>query len=252
VGGFTVNGKSFLKWAGGKTRYAETLVALAPPFSGTYWEPFMGSAAVFFELAPSKAVLSDANEELVICFQQVAADPEAVMALLDEMPNTRDYFHAVRRQKTHDLTDLQRAARVIYLNKTSFRGLWRVNRRGEFNVPYGDYGDALQEARAGDWVYLDPPYVPLGGYSDFKRYTPGQFHDEDHKRLVSLMRDAADRGVYLMLTNANTPAVKEMYEGFGCVPIATRRDINLKASERASADLVVTNYDSFRQQQLAV
>ena len=139
VGGFTVNGKSFLKWAGGKTRYAETLVALAPPFSGTYWEPFMGSAAVFFELAPSKAVLSDANEELVICFQQVAADPEAVMALLDEMPNTRDYFHAVRRQKTHDLTDLQRAARVIYLNKTSFRGLWRVNRRGEFNVPFGRY-----------------------------------------------------------------------------------------------------------------
>jgi len=271
--------RSFLKWAGGKTRYAATIAALAPPFDGTYWEPFMGSAAVFFEVSPERAVLSDANEELVICFQEVARDPNAVMALLDRMTNTREYFEIVRRRDPRTLTTAERAARVIYLNKTGFRGLWRVNKRGQFNVPYGaydrpyynqqrllgastalrsatvrhaDYTDALAEAQPGDWVYLDPPYVPLGGYSDFKRYTAGQFHENDHLRLADAMRSASDRGVYVMLTNADTPEVRAMYDGFGMAHLPTRRDINLKASARASADLIVTNYDEFRQAQLAI
>jgi DNA adenine methylase len=271
--------KSFLKWAGGKTRYADTLVTLAPPTDGTYWEPFMGSAATFFELRPRTAVLSDLNEELVICFQQVAANPEAVMAQLDEMPNTREYFEHVRTQKEEDLSDLDRAVRVIYLNKTGFRGLWRVNRRGRFNVPYGayarpyynrevllrasaalagaeirccDFVDPLAEASPGDWVYLDPPYVPLGGYSDFKRYTSSQFHAEDHRRLAAAMRAASDRGVYLLLTNADTPLVREIYKDFGMARLPTRRDINLNASARASADLIITNYDEFRQERLIV
>lgn len=271
--------RSFLKWAGGKTRYAETLANLAPPFEGTYWEPFMGSAALFFELAPERAVLSDANEELVICFQEVARDPHAVMAALDRMPNTREYFHLVRRRDTATLSRLERAARVVYLNKTSFRGLWRVNRRGEFNVPYGaydrpyynretllrasealqgvvircaDFAAALQEAKAGDWVYLDPPYVPIGGYSDFKRYTAGQFHEDDHRRLASLMHEASGRGVYVMLTNADTPLVRDIFEGFGMARLPTRRDINLNAAGRGSADLIVTNYTEFRQERLAI
>lgn len=276
-----VGDKSFLKWAGGKTRYASTLAALAPAEFGTYWEPFMGSAAVFFELAPESAVLSDANEELVICFQQVARDPEGVMRLLDSMTNSREYFERVRARDTRTMTPLERAARVVYLNKTAFRGLWRVNRRGQYNVPYGaydrpyynratllgaaaalarprvsirhgDYGEALQRAEPGDWVYLDPPYVPLGGYSDFKRYTSSQFHDDDHTRLGRLMRDASDRGVRILLTNADKPEVRELYEGFAMATLATRRDINLKAGSRSSADLIVTNYTDFRQQRLAV
>jgi DNA adenine methylase len=270
--------KSFLKWAGGKTRYASIIAALAPPFTGAYWEPFMGSAAVFFELAPERAVLSDANEELVVCFQEVARDPHAVTRLLDAMPNTRAYYELVRTRDPRTLTKAERAARVIYLNKTSFRGLWRVNRRNEFNVPYGaydrpyynrerflrasqalqgveirqaDYSEALQEAQRGDWLYLDPPYVPLGGYSDFKRYTAGQFYEQDHQKLAAAMRDAADRGVYLLLTNADTPLVREMYAGFRMAPLPTRRDINLKAHKRPSADLIVTNYDEFKQERLA-
>jgi DNA adenine methylase len=262
-------GRSFLKWAGGKTRYAKQLVAAAPPFSGAYREPFMGSAAVFFELAPSKAVLSDANPDLIHCFRAVAADSESVMAKLDEMPNTRDYFEIVRRQDADQLDDIDRAARVIYLNKTSFRGLWRVNRKGKFNVPYGaydrpyynratllaaskilqgieireaDFEESLEAASAGDWVFLDPPYIPEGGYSDFKRYTSGQFHDDDHERLAEAMRQASNCGVFLTLTNSDTDATRAIFKDFEVWRMATRRDINLQSTNRSSWDLVFTNY----------
>lgn len=263
------DGRSFLKWAGGKTRYAEQLVTMAPPFERRYFEPFMGSAALFFELGPSQASLSDANPELVICFQQVARDPERVMSLLDKMPNTREFFHEVRARDVSAMSDVERAARVIYLNKTGFRGLWRVNRDGRFNVPYGaydrpyynrktllaassalqgvtiqrrDFADALAEAGPGDWVYLDPPYIPLGGFADFKRYTPGQFTEEDQRRLAASMREAGDRGVHLMMTNSDTPLTREIFSGFHVTSMATRRDINLQAKKRSSVDLVVTNY----------
>ncbi|MBW8485193.1 DNA adenine methylase [Actinomadura parmotrematis] len=264
-------GRSFLKWAGGKTRYAGRLAAAAPEFTGVYREPFMGSAAVFFELRPERAVLSDANPELVTCFQQVAAHPQEVMQLLDAMPNDRDFFASVRRQQPANLSDLERAARVIYLNKTSFRGLWRVNRKGEYNVPYGEYDrpyynretllsasralaaatisemdfeSAIKAADPGDWVYLDPPYIPLGEYSDFKRYTAGQFHAEDQERLARAMREASSRGVLLTMTNSETPLTREIFAGFDVFRMATRRDINLNSAGRGSWDLVFTNYEA--------
>jgi DNA adenine methylase len=263
------DGRSFIKWAGGKTRYAAQLVAAAPPFTGRYWEPFMGSAAVFFELGPAKAVLSDANPELVACFQAVAADPEGVMTRLDAMPNTPEYFAQVRRLNPATLGGIERAARVIYLNKTAFRGLWRVNRHGGFNAPYGaydrpyyrrgtlleasralagvdirhcDFADTLREAAAGDWVFLDPPYLPEGGFADFKRYTAGQFRDVDHERLAAEMREASGRGVLLTMTNSDTDATRRIYAGFETARMATRRDINLRAAARASSDLIITNY----------
>jgi DNA adenine methylase len=263
--------RSFLKWAGGKTRYARTLVSIAPDYTGRYREPFLGSGAVFFELAPSTAALSDANGELVGCFEEVANDPHRVMALLDEMPNTPEYFEQVRRQDPCHLSAQERAARVIYLNKTSFRGLWRVNRRGQFNTPYGaynrpyynrdtmlraskaltvaefmtcDFEDAIDKAESGDWVYLDPPYVPLGGWADFKRYTPGQFSEEDHVRLRDAMVRATARGVLVTLTNSDTPFVRELFGlPFHTYQLTTRRDINLQTDKRKSTDLVITNYE---------
>ena len=265
------SGRSFLKWAGGKTRYARTLADIAPDFPGRYWEPFMGSAAVYFELRPPTATLSDANEELVTCFRVVAREPEAVMRLLDERPNTPAYFESVRRQRPADLTDLERAVRVIYLNKTSFRGLWRVNRKGQFNAPYGaydrpcynretllgaakalrdveivaaDYEAQIDKASAGDFVYLDPPYVPLGGWADFKRYTAGQFGRADHVRLRDAMKRASDRGVLVTLSNSETPFVRELFEAdFSIARMATRRDINLQSAKRECWDLVITNYE---------
>ncbi|MGY2087264.1 DNA adenine methylase [Nocardia gipuzkoensis] len=264
-------GRSFLKWAGGKTRYASQLVAIAPPYEGVYFEPFMGSAAVFFELRPNQASLSDANLELVICFQQVASDAEKIMALLDQMPNNREFYNELRSRSVEDMSHADRAARVIYLNKTGFRGLWRVNRKGMFNVPYGEYdrpyynrrtmlaaakalegvelqhrdfAAALQEAAPGDWVYLDPPYIPLGGWSDFKRYTPEQFHEEDHRRLAAAMLDAANRGVFVTLSNSDTPLTREIFQDFHVIRMATRRDINLQSKNRGSWDLVFTNYQT--------
>ncbi|GAA4453881.1 DNA adenine methylase [Phytohabitans houttuyneae] len=264
------DGRSFIKWAGGKTRYADQLVAAAPPYEGCYWEPFMGSAAVFFELRPSKAVLSDANPELVACFRAVAQEPELVMAKLDQMPNTPEFFEQVRRQDPEELELHDRGARVIYLNKTAFRGLWRVNRKGQFNVPYGaydrpyynrrtlltaskalsdaeireaDFDAAFKNSIKGDWIFLDPPYIPEGGYSDFKRYTSGQFHDHDHERLAEAMWEADKRGVFLMLTNSDTDATRAIFKGFNVHRMATRRDINLQSAKRSSWDLVFTNYE---------
>lgn len=261
--------RPFLKWAGGKARTADALAAMAPEYSGTYREPFLGSAAVYFALRPRAAVLSDANEDLIICFQQVQRDPEAVMVALDAMVNTREEFARVRSQDPDLLDPVSRAARVIYLNKTSFRGLWRVNRRGEFNTPYGEYqrpyynratilaasaalrqaeidvldfGDAISAATPGDFIYLDPPYVPETRWGDFRRYTPGQFDDRDHVRLAEHMWEATHRGVYVMMTNSDMPPVREIYEGFAFSSIATRRDIHLTSALRNSTDLVIRNY----------
>ncbi|MFF5723483.1 Dam family site-specific DNA-(adenine-N6)-methyltransferase [[Kitasatospora] papulosa] len=263
------DGKSFLKWAGGKTRYADQLAAIAPASYGRYFEPFMGSAALFFELGPSKASLSDANLELVICFQQVAENPDKVMGLLDGMPNNREFYNEERAKEVEGLSAPERAARVIYLNKTGFRGLWRVNRKGGFNVPYGaydrpyynrstflsassalreveiqhrDFEAALKEAQAGDWVYLDPPYIPLSAFSDFKRYTPNQFGEQDQHRLAAAMSDASKRGVHVTMTNSDTPLAREIFSDFHVARMATRRDINLQSQSRGSWDLVFTSY----------
>lgn len=264
--------KSFLKWAGGKSRFATTLAAMAPAFTGIYREPFLGSGAVFFELDPGKAILSDLNKDLIVSFREVKRDPFAVMERLDQMPNTKSYFHEARKVKRDELSDTDRAALVIYLNKTCFRGLWRVNSRGEFNVPYGQYKRpyynrdtilkaskilqeakieawgyrrALQAARAGDWVYLDPPYVPTGTWGDFTRYTPDRFPLQEHERLADTVRDLDSRGVHFLLTNSDTPFVRDLYRDFVQWRLPTRRDIDLRADHRSSFDLVVANFDDF-------
>ena len=262
--------RPFLKWAGGKNRVASIIASLAPPEGfRNYVEPFCGSAAVFFAVTPARALLADANEDLVICLRVVRDSPQAVMAQLDHMPNTKRAFDRVRQQDATKLTDLERAARLIYLNKTAFRGLWRVNRKGQFNTPYGqydrpyynsatllgasvalsdvdircaDFEDVLPDARSGDWIYLDPPYVPDRKWGDFTRYTAGQFGSADQERLASCVASLDRRGVRWLLTNSNTPAVRQIYADYRIALLSTRRDITLKSSDRASTDLVITNY----------
>lgn len=265
---------SFLKWVGGKTRYARVLSGLAPTSFETFREPFMGSAAVYFEAQPPRAVLSDANAELVRAFWAVRDEPDKVMALLDIVEDTKETFMAVRAQDTMAMSDVERGARLIYLNKRAFRGLWRVNRKGGFNVPWGAYLDrplyvrqmilacsaalqdveileqdfepALDAARPGDFVYVDPPYVPDPDrvYSDFKRYTPGQFHDADHVRLAAAMLRAADRGAFVLMTNSDNPTTRKIFKDFQLTTMATRRDVNLRGSTaRASTDLLASSYE---------
>ena len=262
---------SYLKWVGGKTRYAATLCSMFPDDFDRYFEPFVGSGAVYLTLRPELATLSDANQELVVCHQQVASSPESVMTLLDAMPKTKERFHEIRAQDPASLTETERAARVIYLNKQCFRGLWRVNRKGQFNVPWGDvperalydrdtvlrcsqllrqaeirsmdFEEALAEAGDRDLVYLDPPYVPLGGWADFKRYTPGQFHEEDHRRLEAAMASARDRGAHVVMTNSNTDLVREIWADWHIERLETVRDISIDSRSRASSDLIISSYD---------
>lgn len=263
--------RSFLKWAGGKSRTASLLASLAPPDGyETYIEPFCGSAAVFFALRPERAVLADDNEDLIVCLQQVSVDAHAVMAQLDEWPNTRTFFNGVRGWDADRLDPIVRAARVVYLNKTSFRGLWRVNRQGRFNTPYGEYDrpfynrdtmlaaaaalraadvhhagfrDVLLKAQAGDWCYADPPYVPDRAWGDFTRYTAGRFGPGDQEDLAEMLGQLDRDGARWMLTNSNTTMVRTLYADYRIHALATRRDITLQAADRASVDLVITNYD---------
>lgn len=262
--------RSFLKWAGGKTRSATTLASLSPDDGyETYLEPFCGSAAVFFAVRPRRACIADANEDLIVCLRQVADDAESVMARLDEWPNTKQFFLKVRAWDAASLDDSTRAARVVYLNKTAFRGLWRVNRSGQFNAPYGaynrpvynrdtllaasqalrghsivhaDFRDVLLKASAGDWVYLDPPYVPDRKWGDFTRYTAGQFGPEDQVALAEMLGQLDRDGVRWLLSNSDTPLVRELYSAFSVQSLATRRDITLQSADRKSVDLVISNY----------
>lgn len=270
--------RSFLKWAGGKTRTADLLVSLAPKDGfETYLEAFCGSAAVFFALRPERAILADDNADLIICLQQVAADPHAVMAQLDEWPNERGFFNEVREWDPDALDAVVRAARVIYLNKTGFRGLWRVNQQGRFNTPYGEYNrpyynrttlpaaaaalrhadirhacfrEVLLKAEPGDWVYLDPPYVPDRAWGDFTRYTAGRFGPGDQEDLADMCAQLDRDGVRWLLTNSNTMMIRKLYSDYRIHAIATRRDITLQAADRDSIDLVITNYDPPARQEL--
>lgn len=261
---------SFLKWVGGKTRIASIIASLAPDRYKRYVEPFCGSAAVFFALRPKKALLNDAIAELIICLEVVRDDPVEVMNLLDKLLNTKEYFYQVRSQNPEEMSTSARAARFIYLNKTSFRGLWRVNRKGKFNTPYGnykrpyynretvltasealketelrclDFRKILEECEEDDWVFLDPPYIPDRKWGDFTRYTVGRFGSKDHRDLARLMDQLDSRGVKWLLTNSDTPITREIYNGWHHIILPTRRDITLQSGDRKSVDLIVSNYN---------
>ena len=205
--------KPILKWAGGKTQLITQLLPHVPERFGTYIEPFFGGGALFFTLQPERAIISDSNPELVNLYRQVATAVDSVIGCLKRYRNTREGYYAVRAQDWHILAPAEAAARMIYLNRTCFNGLYRVNRKGDFNVPYGrysnpricdeanlraasvllkradilcgDFAQVLDEcAKPGDFVFLDPPYLPVGKWGDFKRYTKEQFYEADHRRLA--------------------------------------------------------------------
>jgi DNA adenine methylase len=258
----------FLKWAGGKTQLLPELVRHVPTTYGRYVEPFVGGGALFFHLQPKEAVLADLNEELINTYRVVRDGVDDLIAELKKYVNDEDFYYEVRDQDPKTLDPLRRAARTIYLNKTCYNGLYRVNKAGEFNVPFGrrknpsicdestllaahralqgvelvsgDYKDVLREyARPGDFVYLDPPYYPVGGYADFKRFTKEFFYEEDHIELRNEFRRLADLGCQVLLTNSNTPFVRRLYDGFEYQAVDTRRNISSKPSTRTGEDLIV-------------
>ncbi|MCA8979198.1 MAG: Dam family site-specific DNA-(adenine-N6)-methyltransferase [Planctomycetes bacterium] len=261
--------KPVVKWAGGKQALLPQLLEHFPARFETYHEPFLGGASVALAVGAKRARLSDANAWLIDTYRAIRDDWRAVAAVLEELPNTKEEFLAIRAQPHAHLPLAKRAAHFVYLNKTCFRGLFRVNRAGRFNVPYGayhrryydpanweavsralqgaelccaDYAQALSVAQAGDFVYLDPPYWKLGGYADFNRYTPGQFRAEDHVRLAESCRDLAARGVRWALSNSDTEEVRELYRGFRVVEVAARREINLNAGSRDVRELLILGW----------
>ncbi len=261
--------KPILKWAGGKTQLLGELLPKVPKSYSRYIEPFFGGGAMFFALQPENAIIADSNPEIINMYREVADHVEDVIKCLKQYENTSDMFYAVRGQDWTKLSKTEAAARTIYLNKTCFNGLYRVNKQGQFNVPYGKYknpricdeeglraaskalgkadilcGDYLlvleHYAQPGDFVFLDPPYLPISEYADFKRYTKEQFYEEDHVELAKMIMTLHERGCYIILTNSNHPLVHELYAPFNIDVIQTKRHISCNGSSRKGEDVIVT------------
>lgn len=264
-----VPAKPILKWAGGKTQMLGDLLPKVPSSYGRYIEPFLGGGAMFFALQPEQAVIADSNPELINLYRQVANHVDDVVCQLKKYENTQEMFYTVRGQDWTMLPEAEAAARTIFLNKTCFNGLYRVNKKGRFNVPFGKYknpkicdeeglkaasaalkkaeivcGDYLlvleHYAQPGDFVFLDPPYLPISEYSDFKRYTKEQFYEEDHVELAKMVKTLHERGCHVILTNSNHPLVHELYAPFTIDVIQTKRHISCNGSTRKGEDVIVT------------
>jgi len=269
----------FLKWAGGKLQLIEQFENLFPHNFNNYYEPFIGSGAVFFyiksKLKPNKVILSDTNEELINCFVVVRDKPYELIELLSNhrKKHSKDYYYAVRSIESDRLDSVSKAARLIYLNKTCFNGLYRVNSKGQFNVPMGDYENpcifdknilfqasqllqgvhlrvmtfekVLDLAEKEDFIYFDPPYIPLSKTSSFTQYSKGSFSAKEQKRLSQVFSILDLRGCFVMLSNSDHALTRELYRDYkkNIVIVRAKRIINSIGSKRGAInEVVVTSY----------
>jgi DNA adenine methylase len=262
--------RPFVKWAGGKRQLLADLLRYVPDGPHRYFEPFVGGAALFFAVRPTHAVLADVNERLVRTYRGVRDDVETVIQLLKKYPHDSKFFYRFREADADSGTDAEVAAWFIYLNKTGFNGLYRVNRSNRFNVPFGRYKNPticdevnlracssalagvellvedfeviVAPAKSGDFVYFDPPYVPLSATSSFTSYTSLGFGAADQARLRDTARKLKKRGVHVLLSNSSAPFVRDLYgSGFQVIEVSATRSVNSKATARGSiAELVIT------------
>lgn len=266
----------FLRWVGGKPWFAEEHAHYLPVVAAgcTYHQPFMGGGSPFFQCYAGHrpAVLSDVNERLVATYTAVRDHVEDLIAELAGHPYEREHYYEVRRRLNTepDAPLVQRAAWFLAINRHGFNGLWRVNRRGECNVPFGDGGtgffdvaalrrasaalrgveirkatfiDALRTASSGDAVFLDPPYVPVGKTANFVGYSIDGFGPADHAALGEALVWLDARGVRFCLTNADTPETRELYARWHCARVLATRSINSDGRGRGAVpEIVVTNY----------
>jgi DNA adenine methylase len=257
----------------------DQLLPLFPVRFGRYFEPFVGSGAVFFAIAPAVAVLSDVNRELIDCYRAVRKHVEEVIAALSVHEYDERYYYRVRQMDPASMTLPERAARTIFLNKTGYNGLYRVNRSGEYNVPFGrhinpgfrhpdrlgnlracslalrgvrlkvrDFADLVRDARPGDFVYFDPPYVPASRTADFTAYAAGGFGWDEQERLAEVFCALTKKGVFGMLSNSDTAAVRKLYASFRIDAVLASRSINSRGDRRGKVgEVVVRNYPSRRE-----
>ena len=280
-----IKGKPFVKWAGGKRQVMNELLKYVPDSFDTYYEPFVGGGALLFELSPKRAVINDLNRELMNVYECIKDEKKFEFMCKElnrhEMEHSEEYYYMIRnldrdKKKFNRLADYKRAGRTIYLNKACFNGLYRVNSKNEFNVPFGkkskvntyegqnlgiicgylnyndvkllsvDFEEAVKEAKKGDFVYFDPPYD--SDASIFNSYTEDGFGKEEQRRLANLFRELSDRGCYVMLSNHNTALINELYSGFNIYVIEAKRNINSNGAKRGKVEeVIITNFVNNRE-----
>ncbi len=254
-----------VKWAGGKSRLLAELQKRSPKNYRRYFEPFVGGGALFFRTAPQAAILGDQNPDLINLYRCVAWNVEAVIRKLVTLrrAHCKDHYYKMRERWNgagRNLPDIARAATFIYLNKTCFNGLWRVNSRGHFNVPMGRYDapkifdraqlrkasvllrsaklnvggyqKTTESARAGDFVYFDPPYQPLSQTASFTSYTSNSFGEDAQAELADYVRHLDRRGIAVLVSNSDTPLTRKLYKGLRVETVSCARAINSKATKR--------------------
>ena len=268
-----------LKWVGGKRQLLDTFIPLLPDKTDIYCEPFVGGGAMFFALQPKTAYINDINDELIRVYQAIKNDVENLIIALKEFKNEAECFYATRdwdrdKNKYDSFSDVQKAARVLYLNKTCYNGLFRVNNAGEFNSPFGsyrnpniinaptlravnsylnatnihltsiDYAEVVKKLPKNAFVYLDPPYDPVSDTSSFTGYAKGGFSHDDQIRLRECCDDLNERGLRFMLSNSATTFIKDQYAAYNITVVHAKRSINSDGTKRGEVDeVVVRNYE---------
>ncbi len=268
-----------LKWVGGKRQLLSEIIPLINKNCSTYVEPFVGGGAVFFDLQPKKAIINDYNAELINVYTVVRDNVGALIKALEKHNenNSEEYFYEVRgldrTEAFKTMSNVEKAARIIYLNKTCFNGLYRVNAAGQFNSPYGkyknpnivnattlkamskylnsgkidirqgDYKDVLKGLRKGAFVYLDPPYMPISTSSSFTGYTENGFSYDKQKELRDECDKLHKKGIAFLQSNSDCPEIRELYKDYDIITVQARRSINSNAKKRGEINEVLIYYD---------
>ncbi|WP_333860465.1 DNA adenine methylase [Clostridium sp.] len=268
-----------VKWVGGKRQLLPEIKKYIPKRISTYYEPFLGGGAVLFDLQPKKAIVNDINEELINLYRVVKEHAEELIEDLKKYENDSEYFYKIRELDRNEevfskLSNIKRASRIHYLNKTCYNGLFRVNMAGQFNSPFGnyknpnitneitiravskylndaniqfkcgDYEDALKGIRRGSFVYFDPPYDPVSDGSNFTGYAKGGFDRNEQTRLKLLCDKLNLKGVNFLLSNSSTEFILDLYKDYNIEIIKAKRSINSNGDERGEVDeVLVRNYE---------
>lgn len=267
----------FLKWAGGKRQLLPEIKKYLPKKYNTYFEPFVGAGALFFDIQPKNAVINDVNSELINCYEVIKNLSIDLIQDLKKHKNTENYFYKIREldrtKEFYKLSIIERASRIIYLNKTCYNGLFRVNRSGQFNAPFGyyknpnivnsetlkainrllnrnsveilnmDFSKAVRKANRNDFVYFDPPYDPISDTASFTGYSSNTFGRHEQERLRDLFEDLTKKGCKVMLSNSSTDFIADLYKDYNVIRIQANRNINSVGSNRKKVDeFLILNY----------